>query len=241
MAGWNKCGNDTGADQGAHLSEDFHTDREVQEAKLSADMAARVAAVGAVSQLAQMAADQSQLHPSPSAKSDAQHAGAELAFKRSQRTDQKLSAHNSKSISILCMWLIGTNNPLEGFSDGIAGQLTCSLAVDKLDIMICNACAVQLGIALWDRMTTYVLGGENAKDACKLRPGSAALRTRVRAWQALTAMSPFLAPGRIRAAFKLTWRCMEVRALAAPSWHLPFRACAQVARRLLRCHPSDQA
>ena len=69
-----------------------------------------------------------------------------------------------------------------------------------------------------------MLGGEDLKDACKLRPGSPALRRRVRAWQALTALLPFLTPGRIRAAFELTWHCMGVRGLAAPSWRLPFQA-----------------
>ena len=88
-------------------------------------------------------------------------------------------------------------------------------------MMMCKAFAGQLGIALWDRMTAHVLGGESPKDACKLRPGSPALRRRVRAWQALTALSPFLTPGRIRAAFELTWRCMGVRGLAAAFQGLP--------------------
>ena len=82
---WSSFGKNLGAEQGAHLSEDFHTDRDVQEARLSADMAARVAAVSAVSQLAQMAADASQLHVSASAASDAQHAGVVLAFKPPQK------------------------------------------------------------------------------------------------------------------------------------------------------------
>ena len=111
---------------------------------------------------------------------------------------------------------------MEGFLDGIAGRLTHLLAFDKSDMMIlCKAFAGQLGIALWDRMTKHALDVKDLKGACKLRPGSTALCTRVHAWQALTALSPFLTPGRIQAAFKLTWHCMEVRGLAAPSWHLP--------------------
>ena len=93
---------DINAQQGAHLAEDFHTDREVQEARLSADMAARVAAVSAVSQLAKMAADPSQLHMSASATSDAQHAGMQLALKPPLRTYQKypvqlMTARSSES------------------------------------------------------------------------------------------------------------------------------------------------
>lgn len=61
--------------QGAHLSEDTSTDREVHEARLSADMAARVAAVSAVSQLAQIASQQPQASGAAAASSDAQHAG----------------------------------------------------------------------------------------------------------------------------------------------------------------------
>ena len=103
------------------------------------------------------------------------------------------------------------------------------LAYHEADMMMCKASAGQLGIALWDRMACHVLGGQDPKDACKLRPGSPALRRRVRAWQALTALSPFLTPGRIRAAFELTWRCMGVRAPSASSWRLSLRACAHVA------------
>ena len=53
-------------------------DVEVQEAKLSADMAARVAAVTALSQLAQLASQQRQLPDSPSTCPDAHRAGAYL-------------------------------------------------------------------------------------------------------------------------------------------------------------------
>ena len=91
MTQWDTPGKENGAEQGAHLAEDFHTDQDVQEARLSADMAARVATVSAVSQLAQMAADPSQLHRSASAASDAQHAGVVLAFRPPQRTCQKIS------------------------------------------------------------------------------------------------------------------------------------------------------
>ena len=64
--------------QGAQLSEDLHADAEVQEAKLSADMAARVAAVTALSQLAQLASQQRQLPDQPSAHPDASQAGTYL-------------------------------------------------------------------------------------------------------------------------------------------------------------------
>ena len=103
--------------------------------------------------------------------------------------------------------------------------------------MVCKLLAGQLGIALWDRMTEHALGGETLKDACKLRPGSPALRRRVRAWQALTALSPFLTSGRIHSAFELTWRCMGVRAPSAPAWRLSFRACAHIAGEVCAVTP----
>ncbi len=62
--------------QGAQISEDYQSDMEVQDAKLSADMAARVAAVTALSQLAQLASQQRQLPDHAAAHSDAHHAGA---------------------------------------------------------------------------------------------------------------------------------------------------------------------
>jgi len=58
--------------QGVQLSDNHRSDIEVQEARLCADMAARVAAVTALSQLAQVASHQQQL---PDTASDAQHAG----------------------------------------------------------------------------------------------------------------------------------------------------------------------
>ena len=62
--------------QGAQLAEDPSSDREAHDARLSADMAARVAAVSAISQLAQVASQpQRQLNDSTSAPSDMQHAG----------------------------------------------------------------------------------------------------------------------------------------------------------------------
>ena len=62
--------------QGAQLAEDPSSDREAHDARLSADMAARVAAVSAISQLAQVASQpQRQLNDSTSAPLDMQHAG----------------------------------------------------------------------------------------------------------------------------------------------------------------------
>ena len=58
--------------QGVHLSDNHRSDSEVQDARLSADMAARVAAVTALSQLAQVASHRQQL---PDTAPDAQHAG----------------------------------------------------------------------------------------------------------------------------------------------------------------------
>ncbi len=58
--------------QGVQLSDNHRSDSEVQEARVSADMAARVAAVTALSQLAQVASHQQQL---PDKASDAQYAG----------------------------------------------------------------------------------------------------------------------------------------------------------------------
>ena len=68
----------TSSVQGAQLSEDHHSDGEVQDAKLSADLAARVAAVTALSQLAHFVVQQRQLPDKASACSDARHAGAYL-------------------------------------------------------------------------------------------------------------------------------------------------------------------
>ena len=62
--------------QGAQLAEDPSPDKEAHDARLSADMAARVAAVSTISQLAQMASQpQRQPNDSPVAPSDMQHAG----------------------------------------------------------------------------------------------------------------------------------------------------------------------
>ena len=58
--------------QGVQLSDNHRSDSEIQEARLSADTAARVAAVTALSQLAQVASHQQQL---PDTAADAQHAG----------------------------------------------------------------------------------------------------------------------------------------------------------------------
>ena len=58
--------------QGVQLSDNHRSDIEAQEARLCADMAARVAAVTALSQLAQVASHQQQL---PDTASDALHAG----------------------------------------------------------------------------------------------------------------------------------------------------------------------
>lgn len=63
--------------QGAQISENYQSDKEVQEAKLSTDLAARVAAVTALSQLAQLASQERQLLPDQaSVYPDAHHAGA---------------------------------------------------------------------------------------------------------------------------------------------------------------------
>lgn len=62
--------------QGAQLAEDPSSDEEAHDARLSADMAARVAAVSAISQLAQVASQQQrQPNDSTLAPSDMQHAG----------------------------------------------------------------------------------------------------------------------------------------------------------------------
>ena len=42
------------------------------------------------------------------------------------------------------------------------------------------------------------------------RPGSPAHRARVRTWQALCALLPFLTAQRARRAFDQTWQCIEV-------------------------------
>lgn len=42
------------------------------------------------------------------------------------------------------------------------------------------------------------------------RPGSPAHRARVRTWQALCALSPFMTAQRARGAFGAIWRCIEV-------------------------------
>ena len=60
--------------QGAQLSEDHHSDSELQDAKLSADLAARVAAITALSQLAQLVLQQRQL-PDQASACSADHAG----------------------------------------------------------------------------------------------------------------------------------------------------------------------
>lgn len=71
--------------------------------------------------------------------------------------------------------------------------------------------AGRLGVALWGRMMARALEGEQVRNAAGYRPGSPAHRARVRTWQALAALSPFLTTQEQTAdAFKAIWRCVEV-------------------------------
>ena len=70
--------------------------------------------------------------------------------------------------------------------------------------------AEQLGLQLWARMMARALDGEDIKSATGHRPGSPAHRARVRTWQALCALSPFLTAQHARRAFDQIWRCVEV-------------------------------
>ena len=54
------------------------------------------------------------------------------------------------------------------------------------------------------------LEGDDTKSASGHRPGSLAHRARVRTWQALCALSPFLTKERVRGAFGAIWCCVEV-------------------------------
>lgn len=64
-------------------------------------------------------------------------------------------------------------------------------------------------MALWERMLARAVGDE-VRNAAGYRPGSPAHRMRVRTWQALTALSPFLTTHNAGAAFQSIWRCIEV-------------------------------
>lgn len=54
------------------------------------------------------------------------------------------------------------------------------------------------------------LEGDDTKSASGHRLGSLAHRARVRTWQALCALSPFLTKERVRGAFGAIWCCVEV-------------------------------
>ena len=78
--------------------------------------------------------------------------------------------------------------------------------------------AEQLGVQLWDRMMARALESGVTRAAAGHRPGSPAHRARVRTWQALCALSPFLTAQRASAAFGAIWRCIEVG--IGPTWAL---------------------
>ena len=65
-------------------------------------------------------------------------------------------------------------------------------------------------MALWERMLAHAVDGDEVRNAAGYRPGSPAHRARVRTWQALTALSPFLTTRHAGAAFQSIWRCIAV-------------------------------
>ena len=59
-------------------------------------------------------------------------------------------------------------------------------------------------------MMGRALDGGDARSASGHRPGSPTHRARVRTWQALCALSPFLKAQHARRAFDQIWQCIEV-------------------------------